>query len=54
MGVAIGEKTYEQLVSPARSSFTRQEVELKGYDVPSTAWTISFDGLQRFLLQSGF
>jgi adenylate cyclase len=52
MGVAIGEKTYEQLVSPALASFTRQRVELKGYDGPSIAWAISFDGLQQFLRQS--
>lgn len=54
MGVAIGEKTYEHLVSPALASFTRQQVELKGYDSPSTAWAITFHGLQEFLRQSGF
>ena len=52
MGIAIGEKTYEQLVSPALSSFTRKQVELKGYDGPSTAWAISFQGLQEFLRHS--
>ena len=49
MGVAIGEKTYEQLVSPALASFTRKQVDLKGYEGPSVAWAISFQGLQDFL-----
>jgi len=53
MGVAIGEKAYEQIVSPAVSSFTRRQVELKGYDGPSTAWAISFEGLQEFLQRTG-
>ena len=45
MGIAIGEKTYEQLVSPALASFTRKQVDLKGYEGPSVAWAISFQGL---------
>jgi class 3 adenylate cyclase len=49
VNVAIGEKTYEQIVSPAMSSFTRKQVELKGYEGPSIAWAISFQGLQEFL-----
>lgn len=49
MGIAIGEKTYEQLVSPALASFTRKQVDLKGYEGPSVAWAISFQGLQEFL-----
>lgn len=53
LGVAIGEKTYEHLVSPAQGSFTRREVELKGYEGQSTAWAISFQGLQEFLRTSG-
>jgi adenylate cyclase len=53
MGVAIGEKTYEHIVSPAIGSFLRKQVELKGYEGPSTAWAISFEGLQEFLKQSG-
>jgi adenylate cyclase len=53
MGVAIGEKTYEQIVSPAISSFTRKQVELKGYEGPSTAWAISFQDLRDFLQRSG-
>jgi len=53
LGVAIGENTYEQLVTPARGSFTRREVVLKGYDEPTTAWAISFEELGEFLRRSG-
>jgi len=53
LGIAIGESTYERLVSPALSKFTRRQVELKGYEGPSTAWAISFQDLQEFLRQSG-
>jgi adenylate cyclase len=53
MGVAIGEKTYEHIVSPALSSFTRKQVELKGYEGPSIAWAISFQDLRDFLQRSG-
>jgi len=49
MGVAIGEKTFEHLAGRAGVSFTRRQVELKGYDGPSIAWAISFQGLQEFL-----
>jgi adenylate cyclase len=53
MGVAIGEKSYMQIESPALTSFTRKQVELKGYDGPCTAWAITFQGLQEFLQRSG-
>jgi adenylate cyclase len=53
MGVAIGEKSYMQIESPALTSFTRKQVELKGYDGPCTAWAITFEGLQDFLQRSG-
>lgn len=49
LGVALGEGTYRGLPAPARSCFVRHEVELKGYEGPSTAWAISFEGLQEFL-----
>jgi len=52
LGIAIGEKTYEQLVEPARVGFARRQVELKGYEGPSTAWAISFQGLDEFLRKS--
>jgi adenylate cyclase len=53
MGVAIGENTYEHIVSPALSSFTRKQVELKGYEGSSIAWAISFHDLKDFLQRSG-
>jgi len=53
MSVAIGESTYERLASPARGCFMRREVELKGYEGPSTAWAISFEGLREFLRNYG-
>jgi adenylate cyclase len=49
MGVALGERTYSELHLPVGSPFVRKQVELKGYDSPSIAWAISFDGLQQFL-----
>jgi adenylate cyclase len=51
MGVALGQRTFQELALTAGSgsSFARREVELKGYEGPSTAWGISFEGLQEFL-----
>jgi adenylate cyclase len=49
LGVALGEGTYKGLPAQARSCFARREVELKGYEGPSIAWAISFEGLQEFL-----
>jgi adenylate cyclase len=49
LGVAVGERTYQELALPARSSFVRHEVELKGYEGASIAWAISFDALQAML-----
>lgn len=49
MGVALGERTFAELAEPDDTAFTRREVELKGYEGPSTAWGISFEGLDEFL-----
>ena len=49
LGVALGERTYNELAVPAREGFARREVELKGYDGASVAWAISFEALQRVL-----
>ena len=49
MGVAIGERVYMGLPVAARGSFVRRDVVLKGYDGPSTAFGISFDGLAEML-----
>jgi adenylate cyclase len=49
LGVALGERTHNELAVRQRSSFARREVELKGYDGTSTAWAISFEALQEML-----
>jgi adenylate cyclase len=49
LGVALGERTHNELAVQVRSSFVRREVELKGYDGASIAWAISFEALQEML-----
>jgi adenylate cyclase len=49
LGVALGERTFEELRLTQSGPFLRREVELKGYDAPSTAWAVSFDRLAEFL-----
>ncbi len=51
LGVALGARTFQELAltAGATSPFARHEVELKGYEGPSTAWGISFDALREFL-----
>lgn len=49
LGVALGERTFAELGLAPDSPFSRREVELKGYDGPSTAWGISFESLFEFL-----
>lgn len=49
LGVALGERTFTELRLPRVSPFVERQVELKGYEGPSTAWAISFDDLQEFL-----
>ena len=49
MGVALGERTFQELALPPDSPFARCEVELKGYEGPSTAWAITFEALKDFL-----
>ena len=49
LGVALGDRTYSEMALGLDSAFSRREVELKGYESPSTAWAISFDGLRDFL-----
>jgi adenylate cyclase len=40
LGVALGARTFQELALTAGSSspFAKREVELKGYEGPSTAW----------------
>ncbi|HKE23741.1 MAG TPA: adenylate/guanylate cyclase domain-containing protein [Bryobacteraceae bacterium] len=49
LGVALGERTFEELRLAEAAPFLRREVELKGYDAPSTAWAVSFAALAEFL-----
>jgi adenylate cyclase len=49
LGVALGERTFEELGLEQPDPFIRRQVEVKGYDAPSTAWAVSFDRLAEFL-----
>ncbi len=49
LGVAVGERTFQELKLAELCPFVRREVELKGYEGPSTAWATSFEELQAFL-----
>jgi adenylate cyclase len=53
LGVALGERTYEELALPGPSAFIKCEVDLKGYEGPNSAWAISFEALQAFLKPAG-
>ncbi len=53
MEVALGERTFEELNLVEQSAFVRRQVVMKGYDGPSTAWAISFEGLQELLKTAG-
>lgn len=48
-GVALGERTFEELRVPGGGPFSRREIALKGYDALTTTWAISFEELQRYL-----
>ncbi len=49
LGVAVGERVYNELAIAAKSCFVRREVALKGYEGSSIAWAISFEALQELL-----
>jgi adenylate cyclase len=53
LGVALGERTYQELALTAQSAFVRHEVAMKGYEGPNSAWAISFEALQAFLKPAG-
>jgi adenylate cyclase len=53
LGVALGQRAFEALDERQRALFERNEVHLKCYKTPSTAWAISFDDLmEHFFRQS--
>jgi adenylate cyclase len=49
LAVALGERTFQELGLSPGCPFMRREVELKGYEGPSTAWAASFEALHEFL-----
>jgi adenylate cyclase len=49
MGIALGERTFTELHLAPGVPFVQRQVDLKGYDKPSTAWATSFEELQQFL-----
>jgi len=51
LAVALGERTFGELRLAQSQPFQRRQVELKGYDGPSTAWAVSFEQLADFLKQ---
>ncbi len=48
-GVLIGDATFRELDLREPFAFERRELQLKGYESPSTAWSISFENLRRFI-----
>jgi len=53
LGVALGERTFAELGQAPDYPFSRRQVDLKGYEGPSTAWGISFESLVEFLRTRG-
>jgi adenylate cyclase len=49
VGVLVGEPTFLELDLRDPSAFERRELQLKGYEALSTAWSISFEALRRFI-----
>jgi adenylate cyclase len=48
-GILIGDPAFRRLGLAEPSPFVRHEVALKGYEELSTAWTVSFEDLRRFV-----
>ncbi len=53
LSVALGDRTYSGIGITGASPFQCCRVELKGYDLPATAWAISFEGLREFMRTAG-
>ena len=49
LAVALGERTADELGLAGHAPFAQREVELKGYEIPSKTWAISFEDLQTYL-----
>jgi hypothetical protein len=51
--VLVGEPAFHELKLCHSSAFERCEVQLKGYETLSTAWSTSFEGLRQFIAGVG-
>ncbi len=49
VGLLVGEPAFRELGLQDSSAFERREVQLKGYEAATTAWSISFDDVRRFI-----
>jgi adenylate cyclase len=49
VGLLVGESAFGALGLHDPSAFERREVQLKGYESLSTAWSISFQDLRQFI-----
>ena len=49
MGIAVGERVYEELPRIVQVAFERREVALKGFEGVTVCWAITFDRLQAAL-----
>ena len=45
LGVAVGDRVYQELPAGMQAAFIRRQVVLKGYDDVKECWAISFEGL---------
>jgi adenylate cyclase len=48
-GMLVGESAFDQLELRDLSAFERCQIQLKGYETASTAWSISFQCLRQFI-----
>lgn len=49
VGMLIGDAAFRELAVREPSPFERRELELKGYESLSTAWSVSFEELRHFI-----
>jgi adenylate cyclase len=49
VGILVGESTFAELALQGPTAFERRELQLKGYESLSTAWSISFEALRQFI-----
>jgi adenylate cyclase len=49
LGIAVGDRVYDELPPTVQGAFVRRQVVLKGYDDIKECWAISFDSLSQSL-----